>query len=62
MKERLSKKIIDGYRTKIENSESRYDLNGIIIEISQKCSSYKISWAEFMAIRKIANERKALVK
>lgn len=56
MKERMSRKIIEGYERKIRKTTSEYDIRGIMIEVSKRCSAYELSWAEFLVIRKAIQE------
>lgn len=50
MKPKKLSKRAAAYLKRIEECTSRYDIEGIRIEFSEDCSSYKLSWEEFMVL------------
>ena len=48
-KQKLSKRAAT-YLKRIETCTDRNEIEGIRIEFSQDCSSYKISWEDFMVL------------
>lgn len=55
-------KLFRAYERKIRNTNEDYDLKGLMINISQDCSSYKLGWEEFMTLRKMILNKKELAK
>ena len=47
--QKLSKRAAT-YLKRIEACNDRNEIEGIRIEFSQDCSSYKLSWADFMVL------------
>lgn len=46
------------YMNQIKEAKNRNELAGIKIAFSQDCSSYKLSWEDFMKLYNAAKERK----
>lgn len=57
MKERIRKKVVKAYAARIAAAKTEYELKGIDIEYSRKCSAYQIGWGEFLEIKKFAQAR-----
>ena len=55
-------KLFRAYERKIRNTNEDYDLKGLMINISQDCSAYKLGWEEFMTLRTMILNKKELAK
>lgn len=49
--------LVKRYERKIEEAKTKNDIKDIIMNISFDCSNYKLSWEEFMKLRKAAQEK-----
>lgn len=57
MKARIRKQIVEAYKARIAVAKTEYELKGIDIEASRKCSAYALGWEEFTEIRKAAQAK-----
>jgi len=59
MKKQKLSKIASAYLRRIEACTSRYEIESIRIGFSQDCSSYKISWEDFMVLYNAQQKKRA---
>ena len=59
MKTIIRKRIINAYERRIREAKSKGQVQDLNIEVSQKCSSYDLTWDEFLLLKKKL-QRKAL--
>lgn len=60
-KQKMSKRAAT-YLKRIEACTDRNEIEGIRIEFSQDCSSYKLSWADFMVLYNAQQAKRAEIR
>lgn len=62
MKKQKLSKIASAYLRRIEACTSRYEIESIRIGFSKDCSSYKISWEDFMVLYNAQQKKRAEIR